>query len=166
LEVCFVDVGQGSSNLILLGRKRAIVIDAGGRHSGTVIRLLQHFQIESLARLIVTHNYDDHSRGAANLLTAYSWRIEEVWCLHDDGHAGGERLQPGAGPVLAGNSGGGDTATAGPAAAVGRPLAPPIHAAVLADRAYPRWPPYAALDALVSGDTRKREHRCSLRCIG
>jgi beta-lactamase superfamily II metal-dependent hydrolase len=84
LEVCFVDVGQGSSNLILLGRKRAIVIDAGGRQSGTVIRLLQHFQIESLTRLIVTHNHDDHSRGAANLLTAYSRRIEEVWFLHDD----------------------------------------------------------------------------------
>lgn len=84
MEVCFVDVGQGSSNLILLGRKRAIVIDAGGGQSGTVIRLLQHFQIESLARLIVTHNHDDHSRGAANLLNAYSRRIEEVWFLHDD----------------------------------------------------------------------------------
>lgn len=81
---CFVDVGQGASNIILLGQRRAIVIDAGGRRAATVIRLLQHFQVETLTRLVITHNHDDHSRGASELLSAYNRRIEEVWFLHDD----------------------------------------------------------------------------------
>jgi beta-lactamase superfamily II metal-dependent hydrolase len=84
LEVCFADVGQGSCNVILLGERRAIVVDAGGRQVATVIRLLQHFYVEALTRLVVTHNHDDHSRGAAELLTAYSRRIEQVWFPHDD----------------------------------------------------------------------------------
>jgi beta-lactamase superfamily II metal-dependent hydrolase len=84
LEVCFADVGQGSCNVILLGERRAIVVDAGGRQVATVIRLLQYFYVESLVRLVVTHSHDDHSRGAAELLTAYSRRIEQVWFPHDD----------------------------------------------------------------------------------
>lgn len=84
MEVCFVDVGQGSSSVILLGGRRAIVIDAGGQQALTVIRLLQHFHVEIIERLIVTHNHDDHSRGAATVLTAFSKRIQEVWCVYDD----------------------------------------------------------------------------------
>jgi len=82
--VCFADVGQGSCNVILLGERRAIVVDAGGRKVATVIRLLQHFHVETLARLVITHNHDDHSRGAAELLTAYSHCIEQVWFPNDD----------------------------------------------------------------------------------
>lgn len=84
MEVCFADVGQGSCNIILLGERRAIVVDAGGRQFTTVLRLLQYFHIETLPRLVITHNHDDHSRGAAELLTAYSRRIQQVWFPNDD----------------------------------------------------------------------------------
>ncbi|HZZ78219.1 MAG TPA: MBL fold metallo-hydrolase, partial [Gemmataceae bacterium] len=84
MELCFADVGQGSSTIVLLGARRALVVDAGGKQALTVIRLLQHFQIESIERLIITHNHEDHSRGAAEVLTAFSKRIGQVWCVFDD----------------------------------------------------------------------------------
>ena len=84
MEVCIVDVGQGSSSIILLGSRRAIIIDAGGKQALTVIRLLQHFHVEIIERLVVTHNHDDHSRGAAEVLTAFSKRIQQIWCVYDD----------------------------------------------------------------------------------
>lgn len=83
LEVFFVDVGQGTSNIILLGECRAIVIDCGGAQAETVLALLRRLRIDTLTRLIVSHNHDDHSRGAAAVLTAYQGQIDEVWLLDD-----------------------------------------------------------------------------------
>ncbi|HZV04250.1 MAG TPA: MBL fold metallo-hydrolase [Gemmataceae bacterium] len=83
LEVCFVDVGQGTSNVILLGDRRAIGIDCGGAKAKTVLALLRRFQIETLTRLIISHSHDDHSRGAAAVLTAFQGRIDEIWMLDD-----------------------------------------------------------------------------------
>jgi beta-lactamase superfamily II metal-dependent hydrolase len=85
LEVCFVDVGQGTSNVILLGDRRAIVIDCGGAQAETVLAVLRRFQIDTLTRLIVSSSQDDHSRGAVAVLTAFRGRIEEVWMLDDVG---------------------------------------------------------------------------------
>ena len=76
MEVCFVDVGQGSSNVILLGDRRAILIDCGGAQAETVLALLRRFQIDTLTRLIISHSHNDHSRGAAVVLTAFQGRIE------------------------------------------------------------------------------------------
>lgn len=83
MEVCFVDVGQGTSNVILLGDRRAIVIDCGAAQAETVLAVLRRFQIDTICRLVVTHSHDDHSRGAAAVLTAYQGRVEEVWMLDD-----------------------------------------------------------------------------------
>ncbi|MFO0938329.1 MAG: MBL fold metallo-hydrolase [Gemmataceae bacterium] len=83
MEVCFVDVGQGSSNVILLGNRQAIVIDCGAAQAETVLGVLRRFQIDTLTRLIISHSHDDHSRGAASVLTAFQGRIEELWMLDD-----------------------------------------------------------------------------------
>jgi beta-lactamase superfamily II metal-dependent hydrolase len=83
LEVCFVDVGQGTSNVILLGDRRAIIIDCGAAQAETVLAVLRRFQIDTICRLVVTHSHDDHSRGAAAVLTAYQGRVEQVWMLDD-----------------------------------------------------------------------------------
>jgi len=85
LEVFFVDVGQGTSNVILMGDRRAIVIDCGGAQAETVLALLRRFQINTLTRLIISHSHDDHSRGAAAVLTAFQGRIDEIWILDDVG---------------------------------------------------------------------------------
>lgn len=83
MEVCFVDIGQGSCNVVLLGNRRAIVIDAGGRQSDTVIRLLDSLRIDYLERLILTHSHEDHSFGGPQLLTAFQRRIGMVHFPHD-----------------------------------------------------------------------------------
>jgi beta-lactamase superfamily II metal-dependent hydrolase len=83
LEVCFVDVGQGTSNVILLGDRRAIVIDCGAAQAETVLAVLRRFRIDVISRLVISHSHDDHSRGAAAVLTAYQSRVEELWMLDD-----------------------------------------------------------------------------------
>lgn len=83
MEVFFADVAQGSAAVVLLGDRRALVIDCGGRQSRTVIELLSRLSVESIPRLVVSHNHDDHSAGAAALLTAFRSRVEQVWMLHD-----------------------------------------------------------------------------------
>lgn len=83
MEVCFVHVGQGSANVILLGDRRAIVIDCGAAQAPTLLAVLRHFGIDIISRLIITHSHDDHSRGAAAVLTAYQGRLEQLWLLDD-----------------------------------------------------------------------------------
>lgn len=83
MEVCFVDVAQGSSSVILLGDGRAIVIDCGGRQSRSVLALLDRFQVHTIERLVVTHNHADHSAGAVAVLTAYQRRVEQIWMVYD-----------------------------------------------------------------------------------
>lgn len=83
MEVCFIDVGQGTSNVILLGDQRAIVIDSGSQQIRTVIEVLHQFRIEMITRLIISHSHDDHSGGGSAILTAYQNRIEELWMLED-----------------------------------------------------------------------------------
>ena len=83
MELCFVDVAQGSASVILLGGGRAIVIDCGGMQARTVISLLNRFRVSTITRLIVTHNHADHSGGAVALLTAYQNRVDEIWMVYD-----------------------------------------------------------------------------------
>jgi competence protein ComEC len=84
VELCFVDVAQGSASVILLGENKAIVIDCGdGPQARTLISLLNHLRVSTLSCLIVTHNHEDHSAGAASLLTAFQERIEQLWFIDD-----------------------------------------------------------------------------------
>jgi competence protein ComEC len=82
MEVYLVDIGRGTSNLILLGRSRAIVIDCGAR-SGVLLQLLERFGIQEIVRLIVSHNHDDHAGGAVGVLTQYEGHVGQVCFLQD-----------------------------------------------------------------------------------
>lgn len=66
MQVLFVDVGQGSCQVILLGDRRAIVIDSGSEPS-TLLRLLRVLRIETIELLVVSHSHTDHSGGAARI---------------------------------------------------------------------------------------------------
>ena len=83
MEVYFVDIGKGTSNLILLGGSRAIVVDCG-KSSGVLLQLLAKFRVEEIVSLVVSHNHDDHVGGAVGILTAYEGRIEKI-CFLEDG---------------------------------------------------------------------------------
>ena len=82
MEVYFIDIGSGTSNLILLGQGRAIVIDCG-ENSGTLLQLLTRFQVQEIVRLVVSHNHDDHAGGAVGVLDAFEGRIEKIAFVQD-----------------------------------------------------------------------------------
>ncbi len=85
MEVYFADVGQGTSNIILLGKRRAIVIDAGKRASD--LRLLLHgLCVDRIELLALSHLDDDHSGGAPAILTEFRGRIGPV-CYPNDHRA-------------------------------------------------------------------------------
>ena len=82
MEVYFVDVGQGTCNVISHGRREAIVIDCG-RRGREILRLLHHLNIDSLPFLIVSHNDSDHSSAASSLLRQFRGRLGTVCLLQD-----------------------------------------------------------------------------------
>lgn len=82
-ECCFVDVAQGSANIILLGERRAIIIDCGPRQAFAPIRVLEYYGVETITALIVTHNDMDHCGGAELLLSRYRDAIDRVYFLED-----------------------------------------------------------------------------------
>ncbi len=83
MDVVFVDVGFGTSNLILTGSGEAIVIDAGER-SKEPLAVLHHFSVKRIRHLIVSHWHKDHVGGATGLLRAFSGKIGTVWFPADD----------------------------------------------------------------------------------
>lgn len=63
-KVLFVDVGQGTCQVVLLGNQRAIVIDAGASPD-VPIRLLRLLRINTIELLVLSHSHVDHTGGAA-----------------------------------------------------------------------------------------------------
>ena len=64
-RVLFVDVGQGSCQVILLGNNRAIVIDAGCSPE-LPLRLLTLYRITHIDLLVISHSHFDHSGGVVS----------------------------------------------------------------------------------------------------
>lgn len=81
-ECWFLDVGQGSANVILLGGGRAIVIDSGPATSVQAIELLKSY-VDTIEVLIVTHNDQDHDGNIARLLYAFPNAIGDIFFLKD-----------------------------------------------------------------------------------
>ena len=80
-ECHFLDVGQGTSNVILLGGRRAIVIDCGV--SGRIPLLLLRRYVDQIVALVVSHNDKDHHGGASAIIAAYPNAIDRVYFLQD-----------------------------------------------------------------------------------
>ena len=82
-ECWFLDVGQGSSNVILLGGGRAIVVDCGPRSSNQTIKLLEQCGVSTIEALIISHNDSDHDGNIAEVLAAFPKAIKEIFFLRD-----------------------------------------------------------------------------------
>lgn len=85
MEVYFLDVAQGTCQIILLGDRKAIVVDCGIQSDRTALRFLKRYGIEDISALIVTHSHSDHMGGALGILGAYQDRIERICIVHDSG---------------------------------------------------------------------------------
>jgi beta-lactamase superfamily II metal-dependent hydrolase len=57
----FLDVGQGTSNIVYLGDGRAVVID-GGVSSGVPLQFLNRY-VKAIEALVISHNDKDHQPG-------------------------------------------------------------------------------------------------------
>jgi beta-lactamase superfamily II metal-dependent hydrolase len=82
IECWFLDVGQGTSNMILLGEKKAIVIDCGPRTSNVPLQLLKRY-VDTIEALIVSHNDSDHDGGVAEIIQNYPKSINNIYFLQD-----------------------------------------------------------------------------------
>ena len=84
MEVFFLDVAQGTCQIILLGSRRAIVLDCGVRSDRIPLQFLRRLGIEFLDCLIVSHSHDDHIGGAVSVLGEYQDRIGKICFVQDD----------------------------------------------------------------------------------
>lgn len=83
MEVFFLDVAQGTCQVVLLGERRAIVIDCGVSNDRIVLQFLQRMGVEHIECLIVSHSHDDHIGGAVTVLSAYEGRISRICFVQD-----------------------------------------------------------------------------------
>ena len=81
-ECWFLDVGQGTSNIILLGDGRAIVIDCGPLGCNVPLSFLKRY-VSVIEQLILSHNDSDHDGGAAGIIQAYPRAIKKIRFLSD-----------------------------------------------------------------------------------
>ncbi len=85
---CFLDVGQGTSQVVLLSNRRTIVIDTGPQSpqgKSPVVRLLQEHQIETIEALVLSHNDSDHVGDIKNIVDAFPEKIKRIYLLKDRG---------------------------------------------------------------------------------
>lgn len=82
MRVYFLDVGQGTCNVIPVGKRRAVVVDAG-REYRPLKRLLHQLKITTVSVLVVSHGDLDHWGGAPALLDDTTIKTEKV-CFHFD----------------------------------------------------------------------------------
>lgn len=83
MEVYFLDVGMGTCQIILLGNRKAIVIDCGVRSDYIALHFLEKYGIDRVVRLITSHSDNDHTGGAITVLDNYQDRIDEVHIIQD-----------------------------------------------------------------------------------
>jgi len=79
---CILDVGQGSSQVILLGEGRAIVLD-GGPSASVPLGSLKDRGVNTLEALIISHNDYDHDKGACEVLINYKDALKRLLFLED-----------------------------------------------------------------------------------
>lgn len=84
MEVFFLDVAQGTCQIVLLGGRRAIVLDCGVPNDRLVLQFLRRLGIEYLDRLIVSHSHSDHIGGAVSVLGEYQDRVDKICFVQDD----------------------------------------------------------------------------------
>jgi len=83
MEVYFLDVGFGACQIILLGGRRAIVIDCGVRSDHLALHFLKRFGIVEIECLIASHSDNDHVGGAISILDDYQDQIKRLFVVQD-----------------------------------------------------------------------------------
>lgn len=80
--VYFLDVGQGSSQVIHFDDNSLVIIDCG-RSAVPLLELLESIKFTRITALILSHLHGDHATGAIALLDAHQDRIDHVYIPMD-----------------------------------------------------------------------------------
>lgn len=80
--IYFVDVGQGTSQVVLFPDSSVVVIDCG-RSSMALNELLESIQFDSIRALILSHWHPDHTGGAFQTVRRFADKIEAVYISED-----------------------------------------------------------------------------------
>lgn len=83
MEVVFLDVSQSTCQVILLGGRRAIVIDCGTKNDSLLLQFLKRAGVENIEALIISHSHSDHIGGAVSVLNEYQGRITKIGFVQD-----------------------------------------------------------------------------------
>lgn len=84
MEVFFLDVGQGTCQVVITGNRTAVVIDSGTRNSLLALQFLKRMGVSRLAALLTTHSHSDHIGGATAILGEYGRQIDTIGFVQDD----------------------------------------------------------------------------------
>lgn len=82
-ECYFLDVGQGQSQVVHLGKGSAIVIDCGPSFQVLGDLLCRRLAIKKIAALILSHNHSDHIGGLSGLTRQFRKAIDRIYLLQD-----------------------------------------------------------------------------------
>ena len=80
-ECYFLDVGQGTSQVINLGDDSAIIIDCGPSYQVLGDLLRRRLGIRRIAALVLSHNHRDHAGGLSGLVRQYRNSIDRIYLL-------------------------------------------------------------------------------------
>lgn len=78
----FLDVGQGTSQVILFEDGSLVILDCG-RSAVTLLELLNTISFDRIKALILSHLHDDHIGGAPAVLDSFVDRIDHVYIPQD-----------------------------------------------------------------------------------
>ena len=84
MEVFFLDVAQGTCQVVLLGSRRAIIIDCGLVDDLLLVNFLHRSGVQEIDCLVISHSHDDHLGGGLSILGAYQDRIKKICFVQDD----------------------------------------------------------------------------------
>jgi competence protein ComEC len=82
-EALFLDVGQGTGNVVLLQDGRAFVFDAGPTRWNNLHRFFENHPVKSIESVVLSHNDRDHTAGWEELARRFGTLIRDVWVLQD-----------------------------------------------------------------------------------
>ena len=82
-ECYFLDVGQGTCQVINLGGGSAVVIDCGRSYQVLGDLLRRRLRVKRIEALILSHNHSDHTGGLPGLVRQYRKSIGRIYLLQD-----------------------------------------------------------------------------------